>query len=378
MMNLDFEDIRAYEDQDVESAINNLLKNPKFFNIVRYIFPDWEDQQISQIFSGIKTIQQFQGSIIYKTVLKIINDSTQGLTFEGLEQIDAQTGKIFLSNHRDIVLDSAFLNFLLYDNKRNTTYIAIGDNLLIYDWIVELVKLNKSFIVKRKVQKHEIIETSKKLSAYINTKVKENSSVWIAQREGRTKDGLDLTQPGIIKMFTFGSDKPLLEAISDLNIIPLSISYEFEPCDSYKALELARKNSEAGYQKTIEDDLKNMFAGIKEPKGRVHYHFGTPVNKYLDRVEAKQNKNDQIAQLTSLIDQEIIRNYKLWPNNYIAYDLVSGNDRFKEHYTDMDKQVFLEWLRKKSFQDEKFSEQIKANMIQAYANPLIAKLKLKD
>jgi len=240
------------------------------------------------------------------------------------------------------------------------------------------VKLNKSFIVKRKVQKHEIIETSKKLSAYINTKVKENSSVWIAQREGRTKDGLDLTQPGIIKMFTFGSDKPLLEAISDLNIIPLSISYEFEPCDSYKALELARKNSEAGYQKTIEDDLKNMFAGIKEPKGRVHYHFGTPVNKYLDRVEAKQNKNDQIAQLTSLIDQEIIRNYKLWPNNYIAYDLVSGNDRFKDQYTDMDKQVFLEWLRKKSYQDEKFSEQIKANMIQAYANPLIAKLKLKD
>jgi len=333
----DFDDIRPYNDSETPEKISLLLNDPAFGEILKVLYPIPDKElQIRNLLSEVKTIAQLQNSFIYQFVENIIKYTTKGLTTSGLEFLDTKKAYLFISNHRDIILDSAFLNYVIAKNGMNTTQIAIGDNLLIYDWITHIVKLNRAFLVKRNITVRELLEASRKLSTYIRSSItEENISVWLAQREGRTKDGNDLTQVSLLKMLNLSNTNGLAAGFGELTIIPLSISYEIEPCGISKVSELIRKNSD-GYQKTPADDLKSMASGLSGMKGRVHFSFGRPILPgFLQSIDDLP-LNDYIQKLAERIDHRIHQYYKLWPYNYVAYDLLNGTGEFTDNYTSQD------------------------------------------
>ncbi|HNU77080.1 MAG TPA: 1-acyl-sn-glycerol-3-phosphate acyltransferase, partial [Prolixibacteraceae bacterium] len=263
MVSSEYDDIRPYNDEEIPEKIKNLLEDQVFSEVLKFIFPDEQKEaHFRELLSKVKTIEQLQHTFVYRFVEDVIRSSTDGLMTSGVETLDKHQAYLFISNHRDIILDSAFLNYVIVQQGMNTTQIAIGDNLLIYDWITHVVKLNRAFVVKRNISARELLEASKKLSTYIRESITgKNLSVWIAQREGRTKDGNDQTQVAILKMLNLSNTKTLAEGFSELTIIPLSISYEIEPCGISKTAELIRRDTD-GYQKTPEDDLRSMASGL--------------------------------------------------------------------------------------------------------------------
>lgn len=371
--NFDFENIRSYRDEEVQPVLQRLLKEPAFIQAVNQIHPQWDRSMMNQVFSEIKTIRQFQGEIIYATLQKIIKSSTKGLTASNYDLLEKKKGYLFISNHRDIVLDSAFLNFILYDKGFETTQIAIGSNLMIYPWIEDLVKLNRSFIVERNVPKHDMYQASLKLSTYIRQSLEDAQvSVWIAQREGRAKNGDDRTQPGLLKMLGMSGSGSFTEDFSNLNILPLSISYEYDPCDGFKVLELLGK-ADNTYQKTIQDDLKSMYLGITGPKGRTHFTFGRTMQKEIKDIAGITNKNDQLQELSRQIDRQIHQNYQLWPSNYVAFDILQKTTQYQSFYSQEDKAYFKSYMEKKLNAVGQNNDQGQKLFLEMYANPVINK-----
>jgi len=333
----DYDDIRPYNDAEAPEKIRILLSDPAFQEVLKLLFPDQSmEEKVGKSLLNVKSIGELQLSFVYQFVERIINNTTKGITTSGLENLDPKKSYLFISNHRDIILDSAFLNFVIHRNGMNTTQIAIGDNLLIFDWITHLVKLNRTFIIRRNIAARELLEASRKVSSYIRESITENNiSVWIAQREGRTKDGNDLTQISMLKMLNLSNKKNLATGFRELTIIPLSISYEIEPCGISKVAELIRKNTD-GYQKTATDDLKSMAGGLSGLKGRVHFSFGKPIlDSFLESINDLP-MNDFMSLLAKRLDHRIHQYYKLWPFNYVAYDLLNGTGDFVENYTSQD------------------------------------------
>ena len=362
-----FEDIRSYNDAEVNQVLNKLIKEPAFIKVVKHIYPEWSEEKTKAAFSNINSIHEFQDRIIYNTVKKIINTTTCGLYSDGLNSLSKENSYLFITNHRDIILDSAFLNFLLFDNGFNTSQIAIGDNLLIYPWITDIVRLNRSFIVKRNLSRNDFFTESKKLSAYIRQSItRQNVSVWIAQREGRTKNGNDETNPALLKMLDMSGQNDFLVNFSDLNIVPVSISYEYEPCDEFKVRELVNPD----YKKSIEDDLQSMYSGIFNNKGNVHYHFSSVLHDELQEVKEIKNKNDQLKLIANQIDDQIYQGYKLWPNNYIAYDLLNNTRKYQDEYNEDEKQAFNNY-RDNLLKVVPGDPEVKAKVfLDIYANPV--------
>ncbi|HHT30683.1 1-acyl-sn-glycerol-3-phosphate acyltransferase, partial [Petrimonas mucosa] len=252
---------------------------------------------------------------------------------------------LYISNHRDIVLDAAFLNILLFDRGTDTCEIAIGDNLLIYRWITDLVRLNKSFIVKRGVSVREMLDTSRHLSEYIfDTIANRRQSVWIAQREGRAKDSDDKTQTSLLKMLTLHNSAKPSEALRSLDIVPLAITYEFDPCDYLKAKEYQLKRDNPEYRKSQADDIENMRTGIMGYKGRVSFSFGNRINDTLSQIDPETGRSEVLEIAREAIDREIYRNYVFFPINYVAYDLMEKSNTFSAHYTDKDRQFFENYI----------------------------------
>lgn len=374
----EFDDIRCYDDQDVEMAIQRLLREPFFIKAVRFLHPDWTEAMIKSEFSKIKTIRQFQQSVIYSTVDTVMKRTTNGVTHTGLENIPADKPCLYISNHRDIVLDSAFLNIILFQNGYDTTKIAIGDNLLIYPWIVDLVKLNRSFEVKRALPRNEKIIASRKLSAYIrHSIVAEKTSIWIAQREGRSKDGNDRTHPGLLKMIGATGEQGFYEKFRDLHIAPLTVSYEYDPCDALKTLELIGRANQT-YRKKPEDDLKSMYTGIMGMKGRVHFSFSHVLDEEIKAIEEMAPKNDQFEVLADLLDNHIHSSYHLWPNNYIAYDLLTGGETFKDNYSDNELNFFKDYMNEKLNSEQVYGPDAVRIFLEMYANPVKNKLALQE
>lgn len=330
-----YEEIRPYNDSEVGEKIGLLLADPVFDRVLKILLRDPERVMAArQHLAGIQTVHQLQASFVYQLVEEIVRNTTQGLTCSGLDNLDHRKAFLFISNHRDIILDAAFLNYLIYENGMNTTQIAIGDNLLIYDWIIHAVKLNRAFVVKRNIAARELLAASKKLSSYIRKSITaDNISVWIAQREGRTKDGDDQTQLSLLKMLNMSNHKSLADGFGELTIIPLAISYEIEPCGISKVDELILKESEEGFTKTTADDLKSMANGMMNPKGRVHFSFGKPILTSFLEANKDLPANDFIQELARRIDHRIYQNYHLWPNNYVAYDLLNGTGEFIDFYS---------------------------------------------
>lgn len=371
-----FDDIRPLSNSEVKDAIEKLIANEDFERALRYIKPNLNWEEFSAAMRACKTKEEFKSTLAYDAVMTVAKNTTFSLTISGRSRLPKDKAACtFISNHRDIVLDASFLNIMLYDVGYGMTQVAIGDNLLIHPWIETLVRLNNSFIVKRGVSVRQMLEVSTTLSAYIHHAIKHvNESVWIAQREGRAKDSDDRTQGSVLKMLSIGGDKDnLLLNLMDLNIVPVAISYEFDPCDFLKAKEFQMKRDDPDYVKCQRDDLLSMETGILNNKGRVHFTITSPINDSLAKLDKDMEKNELVSAIASVIDREIYKNYRFYPCNYVAYDWLNGTRRFHEHYGPKDKKQFEEYIQGQldkivlPNKDEAF---LRKKLLEMYSNPL--------
>lgn len=371
-----FDDIRPLNNDEVKDAIEELVANDDFKRAFRYIKPNLDWAEFTAQIRACKTKEEFKSILAYDAVMTVARNTTFSLTISGRSRLPKDKAACtFISNHRDIVLDASFLNVMLYDVGYGMTQVAIGDNLLIRPWIKTLVRLNNSFIVKRGVSVRQILEVSSTLSAYIHHTIKETKeSIWIAQREGRAKDSDDRTQGSMLKMLNMGGDKgSMLENLMDLNIVPVAISYELDPCDFLKAREFQMKRDDPEFVKSQRDDLLSMETGILNNKGRVHFTITSPINSELAKLDPEMEKNELVNAIASVIDREIYKNYRFYPCNYVAFDLLSGTRRFHEHYGPKDKKSFEEYLQGQldkivlPNKDEAF---LRMKILEMYSNPL--------
>ncbi len=374
---INFDDIRPFNDSEVNQSLRLLLQDEGFQHILQFIFKDQEKiDQIKLLLSNVHNIKDFQLKFVYQLIEDLIlKKSTDGLTSSGLDLLDKNTSYLFISNHRDIILDAAIMNFLIVLEGMNTTEIAIGNNLLIEKWIEYTVKLNRAFVVRRNLPVRELLMASQKLSEYIRRDItRENTSVWIAQREGRTKDGNDKTQQALLKMLNLSNIHEVGEGFKELRIVPLSISYEIEPCGISKVAELYKKQTE-GFEKTQEDDLRSMGEGLVRPKGRVHFGFGEPITSQIDLICKEETISNQIEKLAEIIDVKIYSNFKLWPNNYIAEDILNHTNTNLDQYTPEQFDRFTAMLNEAVEIISGDKEVIRTMFLQMYVNPLINKRK---
>lgn len=375
IVSLNFDDIRPLNNDEVKDAIEELVANEDFERAFRYIKPDLDWDRFAATMRACKTKEEFKSTLAYDAVMTVAKNTTFSLTISGRSRLpEGKPACTFISNHRDIVLDASFLNVMLYDVGYGMTQVAIGDNLLIRPWIKTLVRLNNSFIVKRGVSVRQMLEVSGTLSAYIHHTIKETKeSVWIAQREGRAKDSDDRTQGSVLKMLNMGGDKDLLTNLMELNIVPVAISYEFDPCDFLKAQEFQLKRDNPDFVKSKRDDLLAMETGILNNKGRVHFTLGTPINGALSQLDPTLEKAEMIAAIARTIDTEIYKHYRFYPCNYVAYDLLTGTKRFSGNYGPKDKKQFEEYLQTQldkiviPNKDESF---LRTKLLEMYTNPL--------
>ena len=378
----DFDAIRPLLPEEIPAAIKSLFAEPQFCSILQSFYKDIPLEMLEAKALSCPSLLDLQKTLIYPLVKQLMAKCATGLDFDtnAITLADRKKSFTFVSNHRDIVLDSALLDILLIDHGfANTIEIAIGDNLLIYPWIKTLVRLNKSFIVLRSVGMREMLMASKRMSEYMHFAVRElNEGIWIAQREGRAKDSNDRTQESILKMVMGGEGTPL-ERLKELNICPLAISYEYDPCDFLKAKEFQQKRDDALFKKSRQDDLVNMQTGIFGKKGKVQYRLAAPINTWIDEY-ANLPKNEFFKAVATRMDQAIHANYEIFANNYVALDLLNGNTEQAAHYTAEDKTCFEAYLNERIARidlpnkDEAF---LRERILTMYANPLINHLAAK-
>lgn len=378
-MEYNFDEIRCFKNEEVHAALERLSEEKQFMKVMSTVYPLLPKEVIKQRLMTFQSNFSFQKEIIYPFLQYLEANKTTGIKLNGVEMIQKEDAYLYISNHRDIILDSAFLCGKFIEKGMDTVEIAIGDNLLIYPWIEDLARVNKSFIVKRGLSARSVLESSQRLSAYIaHTITDKKQSVWIAQREGRAKDSNDKTQESLLKMFNMSGEGAFIENLIQLNICPLSISYEYDPCDFLKAKEFQLRRDQPEFKKQAQDDLINMETGVMGYKGKVIYEITGSINNDLREVGEKFNhRNEQIAQTALLIDKRIHSNYSIFANNRIAYDLLQGEERFKHEYSLMEKLDFEHYLLKQiskieiENKDENF---LRKKLLEMYANPLINKL----
>ena len=342
----DFEEIRCFDDADVPEKLWPLIDRPEIEAFVKAAFPEMDMAQLRAQVKQMHTIREFQTNVIAKCVIGLSKKTCESVEIRGTEKINTERAAVYMTNHRDIVLDSAFLCSLLALNGFKTAEIAIGDNLLIYDWIKDLVRLNKSFIVKRDVPVRQMLDVSKRLSSYIHYTINEKKNpIWIAQREGRSKDCSDQTQASLIKMLALGGpSRDIIQNIRQLNMQPVALSYEYDPCDYLKAQEfqLMRDNSE--WKKSKQDDLYSMSVGLMGYKGRVVLTIADELNGIFDTYPWINDRNAQVNCVCSLVDKSIHSNMVLFPINYVAYDLKFETDKYADKYNEQERQKALAYL----------------------------------
>jgi len=370
-----YDDIRPYNDDEVSSVIHDLISDIEFLMFLRYLFPHVNKNDIIEKLSKIKTTYEFQTIFSYAAMKVIMARTISEFSSSGIDNISTDKHYLFISNHRDIALDSALLNVTIHENGFAPSQTAIGSNLLVSPFVTHMMKLNKSFIVHRNLPQRQLYLSSKTLSNYLyDTIIGKVSSIWLAQREGRTKDGNDRTNPGLLKMLTMYDSKNPIDILVKLNIVPISISYEFEPCDGTKTYEIYCNNNDIPYVKTPEQELNNVVSGMISPKGNVHINFGKPLVDKIEELRKIQNTHNIYTTLAEMIDKEIHENYKLWPNNYIAYDLLNTSNEFSKKYDDNSKNKFLNHISSVLEKLKGDKIEMEKILIRLYANPVINKL----
>ncbi|MDP5172165.1 MAG: 1-acyl-sn-glycerol-3-phosphate acyltransferase [Bacteroidia bacterium] len=365
---LSYDHIRPYFDEEVPEVLQRLSEKPSFFMLMQYLFPEQSGETIVERFSNIRSVEQFQEEYIRHAIRRMLADSAGEVTIDGIDKLHPDRQYTFLSNHRDIILDPGILNVILKEQGFHTTKIAIGDNLLVSGLVTDLMKLNKSFIVHREVARSDLMAYSQRLSQYIRDQiVEEIDSVWIAQRSGRTKDGNDETHTGLLKMLNISGKGDAKENFRRLNLIPMAVSYEYDPCDGLKAEELCHLHAGIPYEK---DDKVGMIRGIRDPKGRIHLAFGRPVNEWIDELPEPRNLNVWLRELADALDKEIHLHFRLWPSNFIAVDYLEGNERHAAAYSEMDKQAFDAHMVGQLAKRKGDPEALKKQFLQIYAAPV--------
>lgn len=370
----EFDDIRPFEPEELPEVYNRLLDNQQFQRVLSYFYPDVPLEKIGARMRACTTNLAFQKVFGNEFVTFVLNRAAKSWDMNH-SAISPEHNYTFMSNHRDIVLDSAILSKLLIDADFKTTCeIAIGDNLLSLPWVKDLVRVNKSFIVKRSASFREMLTSSKTLSKYMHFAIQEKKeNIWIAQREGRAKDSDDRTSESILKMMSMGGEGSIVERLTQLHIVPMTISYEYDPCDYLKAAEFQLKRDNPDWKKGPQDDIISMQTGIMGYKGHVHYHCSPCIDEYLQTLDSEMPKNELYATIVRHIDREIHRHYRLFPNNYIAHDLLTGKDEQTAHYQPADKVNFERYL---SEQLEKITVPqpdiafLRERILTMYANPL--------
>ncbi|WP_455102375.1 1-acyl-sn-glycerol-3-phosphate acyltransferase [Prevotella nigrescens] len=371
----EFDDIRPFDSEELPEVYNRLLANEQFRQVLNYLYPNVPIDAISRKMHQCKTILEFQKAFAYTFLQELIDKASTGCDMES-SAIDNTRQYTFVSNHRDIVLDSAFLSKLLIDNGFATTCeIAIGDNLLSLPWVRDLARLNKSFIVKRGLAPRELMQASVKMARYmIFALTEKHENLWIAQREGRAKDSNDLTQKSILKMFALGAEGTLLERLQQFHVVPLSISYEYDPCDYLKAAEMQAKRDNANWKKGPMDDVLSMQTGIMGYKGNIHYHAAPCIDEYLETLKATKDmaNGPLLDAICQHIDKEIHRNYRLYANNYVALDELDGTTIYTNKYSDDNKAKFDAYIEKqlaKITLPNKDEAYLRQRLLEMYANP---------
>ena len=377
-MKEEFRDIAPYDDSDFKSYLARLVKEPGLENAISYIMPGADRKQLTDLLLSLNSKAEFQQKVMLTILSLIEQKTTSGVTERGMDRLSPDRNVLFITNHRDIVLDASFLGLALIRHGLPAQAVALGDNLLIYDWIEDLVRLNKGIIVKRNLRLTKALEAARQLSGYIHYCIAEkHESVWIAQREGRAKDSNDVTQESVIKMLALsGPGDTLAARLLPLNITPTAISYEYDPNDYLKASEFLQRRRDPEFKKSQRDDLKSMETGILNFKGRVHFSVGSDINAELAAMLDVTDKVEAVRRICAVIDRQIHLGYRIYPNNYIAYDRLEGSDRFASEYSREDVEHFDAYLQgqldKVEVADVTAEERglMLRDMLEMYANPL--------
>ena len=375
-----FDPIRPFEPDELPDVFDRLLQNEQFSSVLAYFYPDVPKEALAAKMHACKDNLDFQKTFCYDFLVQLLARLSKGCDID-IASLDTDSRYTFISNHRDIVLDSALLDKLLIDAGFNTTCeIAIGDNLLKLPWVKDLVRVNKSFIVERALSMREMLMASKRLSEYMHFVIAEkNDNVWIAQREGRAKDSNDRTQEAILKMMVMGGEGSIIDRLKQLHLVPLAISYEYDPCDYLKAAELLARRDNPSWQKGPMDDVTSMQTGIMGYKGYIHYQCADCIDSYLDTIPADTPNTELFRLIADHIDRQIFAGYRLYPNNYVALDLLHGDSAHADHYTAEDKAQFEAYLKgqlDKIEMEGKDDAYLREQMLKMYANPAINQMGL--
>ena len=370
-----FDAIRPFYDSEINEALQDVIHHPMMKALMNFSFPDVADEVWKEQLRKTHSIRDFQCNFIYHSVQKVLEKSSEGLTTSGFENLEPHTSYLFISNHRDILLDTTLLNSALFEHGLVMTASAIGDNLVKKSFLKTLAKLNRNFLVQRGLTPREMLQSSKLLSEYIgHLLLHENRSVWIAQREGRTKDGNDATNPGVLKMLGMASDeKNLMDYFKKIKIVPVSISYEYDPTDALKMPQLMAEANNEVYVKEKNEDFMTILSGALGQKKRIHIHIGKVLDTEIEAIAAENdNCNKQIVALAQVIDDAVLSNYKLWPTNFIAYDIVNKTNTYSHLYTENEKSLFERRLEMRIDHDNPVALE---GFLAMYANPVVNKLK---
>ena len=340
----EFESISPYTDAEAAEALSKLAEYPLLSQISGHFFPEQSPDFLKNLLKSIKTIDDFQVLVMQKFVRWVLEHTAHNFSYDGISNIPTDKKFLALSNHRDIILDPAITQLILYTNGIPMTEIAVGDNLITNKTIEYLIRSNRMIKVVRGISARELYLSSQLLSKYIRLNITEGrSSIWLAQRQGRTKNGYDITEQGLLKMLDMSNAGDFQQGFEELNIIPMSVSYEYEPCDILKAREvvISRKHK---YVKAEGEDLNSIMVGIMQPKGNIHMNIGTPLTSEEIAAAARCDKNDRYQLIRHAVDRRVIEGYRLWKNNYIAYDIVNQSYKYSDRYSPEEMQAFVAYM----------------------------------
>lgn len=377
----DFNDIDAIgpyrTDEEAQDAFRHIAENPLLDKISLYFFPEHEPDYLRQVFLQLKSVDEFQMLVMAKIVRRILDRTAHNFSYDGISNINAKDRFLALSNHRDIILDPAITQYVLSENNIPLTEIAVGDNLIQNKFIEYLIRSNRMIKVIRGVHARELYLSSQRLSKYIRRSIVTGmSSVWLAQRQGRTKDGYDTTEQGLLKMLDMsGEPKDFGKNFEELNIIPMSISYEYEPCDVLKAREMYLTELNGHYEKAKDEDLTSILRGVTQQKGNIHLNIGRPLTHEEISLAALCDKNDRYQYIRHAVNMRVVDGYKLWKNNYIAYDIQNGTMRFADRYSAEEREAFIAYMEKQlaTVEPELDREGLRRHFLNIYSNPIVTK-----
>lgn len=382
MKDLDFSDIAPYDDSVFHQKMEELVKEPGFLHAVNYTMPKEDVPMLIEELLRIDNKYDFQRQVMFPFLEMLVKKTTSGITMGGIKYLNPSLNYTFITNHRDIVLDASFLNLAFLRKGIPASEVAIGNNLLIYPWIEDLVRLNKSFIVKRNTSFREGLLAAKHLSAYIHfTILDKHENIWIAQREGRAKDSSDHTQESLVKMLALGGEGAFMDRLKEINLMPVAISYEYDPNDYLKAKEFLLRRRDPDFKKSQRDDLFSMETGLLQFKGKVHFQLTPRINARIDQIGDFRDVNTAAKYVCLLIDQAIHRSYEIFVINYVAYDMLNGGNRFARKYTDAERDAVENYMNSQLDKIDlpdittEEREYLRTMMLTMYANPLKNKLK---